>query len=205
MIAKKILLYSKNKFQIFRRNFATFILLVIPNISKIKAKKLNFTSEFSKVEQKVIVTGKGKVTIGRNCSFGYKLGGFHKYGLIELQPRYEKANILIGDYVTTNNNIFFCAANHIEIGSNTLIGLNVVILDHEAHGVHPDERNKLGPIGKVIIGKNVWIGNNVTILKDSVIGDNSIIALGAVVSGEFPANVIIGGIPAKIIKKFNDR
>lgn len=52
----------------------------------------------------------------------------------------------------------------------------------------------------MIIGKNVWIGNNVTILKNSEVGDNTIIAAGAVVSGKFPANVIIGGVPAKTIK-----
>ena len=57
-----------------------------------------------------------------------------------------------------------------------------------------------GEIGKVIIGRNVWIGNNVVILKNTGIGDNTIIAAGAVVSGEFPANVIVGGVPAKIIK-----
>jgi acetyltransferase-like isoleucine patch superfamily enzyme len=74
-------------------------------------------------------------------------------------------------------------------------------MDHEAHGVKPDETRQLGTIGKVIIGKNVWVGNNVTILKNSEIGDNSIVATGAVVTGKFPANVIIGGIPAKIIKE----
>lgn len=73
-------------------------------------------------------------------------------------------------------------------------------MDHEAHGVHPTERRKLGEIGKVIIGKNCWLGNNVTILKNSEIGENTIVATGAVVAGKFPANVIIGGVPAKIIK-----
>jgi acetyltransferase-like isoleucine patch superfamily enzyme len=92
------------------------------------------------------------------------------------------------------------AANYIEIGDDTLIGQYVTIMDHEAHGIAPDKRRKLGEIGKVIIGKNVWLGNNVVILKNSEIGDNTIVATGAVVSGKFPANVIIGGIPAKIIK-----
>ena len=54
-------------------------------------------------------------------------------------------------------------------------------------------------IGKVIIGRNVWIGNNVVILKNTGIGDNTIIAAGAVVSGEFPVNVIAGSVPVKII------
>lgn len=73
-------------------------------------------------------------------------------------------------------------------------------MDHEAHGTNPTERRKLGEIGNVIIGKNVWIGNNVTILKNAEIGENSIVAAVAVVEGKFPANVIIGGLPAKIIK-----
>jgi acetyltransferase-like isoleucine patch superfamily enzyme len=73
-------------------------------------------------------------------------------------------------------------------------------MDHEAHGIQPEDRRKLGAIGTIIIGKNCWIGNNTTILKNSKIGDNSIVAVGAVVSGVFPENVIIGGVPAKIIK-----
>lgn len=73
-------------------------------------------------------------------------------------------------------------------------------MDHEAHGVAPDKRRELGVIGEVVIGKNVWIGNNVIILKESQVGDNSIVAAGAVVSGRFPENVIIGGVPAKILR-----
>ncbi|UBB91028.1 hypothetical protein J4771_06535 [Candidatus Kaistella beijingensis] len=73
-------------------------------------------------------------------------------------------------------------------------------MDFEAHGIAPDRRNQIGDIGKVIIGENVWIGNNVTILKNTEIGNNSIVAAGAVVGGVFPENVIIGGVPAKIIK-----
>jgi acetyltransferase-like isoleucine patch superfamily enzyme len=93
-----------------------------------------------------------------------------------------------------------CSANYIEIGDDTLIGQYVTIMDHEAHGIDPDKRRQIGGIGQVIIGKNVWLGNNVTILKNTEIGDNSIVATGAVVSGKFPTNVIIGGVPAKIIK-----
>lgn len=150
--------------------------------------------------QKIFFNGLGKVEIGEKCSFGYKLGGFNYKGSIEIQARYKNSKIKIGNNIATNNNIFICAANYIEIGNDTLIGQNVTMMDFEAHGIEADKRRTLGSIGKVIIGNNVWIGNNVTILKNTFIGTNCIVAAGAVVSGEFPANVILGGVPAKIIK-----
>ena len=74
-------------------------------------------------------------------------------------------------------------------------------MGHETHWVDPDKRRQIGEIGKVLIGKNVWVGNNVLILKNTVIGDNSVVAAGAIVSGESPPNVVLGGVPAKVIKK----
>ena len=53
----------------------------------------------------------------------------------------------------------------------------------------------------VSIKDNVWIGSNVTILDGVTVGENSVIAAGAVVNKSFPNNVIIGGIPAEIIKR----
>jgi acetyltransferase-like isoleucine patch superfamily enzyme len=150
--------------------------------------------------QKTYITGLGIVEIGDNCFFGCKLGGFHRGGSIELQARYKNSKIKVGNNIATNNNIMLCAANYIEVGDDTLIGQYVTIMDHEAHGMQPDDRRKIGEIGQVIIGKNCWIGNNVMILKNSMIGDNTIVAAGSVVSGKFPSNVIIGGVPAKIIK-----
>jgi acetyltransferase-like isoleucine patch superfamily enzyme len=55
-----------------------------------------------------------------------------------------------------------------------------------------------------VIGKNVWIGANATVLPGVTIGDGAIIAAGAVVTKEVPANVIVGGVPAKIIKIIED-
>lgn len=173
-----------------------------PNLSPLIKKNVHWKTKPS-FHQKIFFNGAGKVEIGEKCSFGYKLGGFNYKGSIEIQARYKNSKIKFGNKISTNNNIFICAANYIEIGDDTLIGQNVTIMDHEAHGIDPDKRRTLGPIGKVIIGNNVWIGNNVTILKNSFIGSNCIIATGAVVSGEFPANVIIGGVPAKIIKQIN--
>lgn len=186
----RVLLIASNK----------YLNYVLPNLKPILLQKIKLIRNQPVCSQKTLFTGAGLVEIGINCSFGYKLGGFHRGGSIEIQPRYKDSIIKIGNNVATNNNLFFCVANYLEIGDDSLIGQNVCIMDHEAHGVDPLKRSQIGEIGQVIVGKNVWIGNNVTILKNSEIGDNSIVATGAVVCGKFPSNVIIGGVPAKIIK-----
>lgn len=176
-----------------------YFYFILPNLFFLISKRVKYKTQ-PDCNQKTLFTGAGKIRIGANCMFGFKLGGFHKGGSIEIQPRYKDSVIKFGNNILTNNNLFFCAANYIEIGDKTLIGQNVTIMDHEAHGIAPDKRGQIGEIGQVKIGRNVWLGNNVTVLKNSEIGNNSIVATGAVVSGKFPANVIIGGVPAKIIK-----
>ena len=190
-LGKVLLFYSKWKKILFN--------YIFPNIAAIRKDRIRI-NHYAEFNQKTLITGAGKIEIGDGCMFGYNLGGYFYKGVIELQPRYEKSLIKIGNHILSNNNLFICAANYVSIEDDTLIGQGVCIIDHEAHGIEPDKRYELGEIGTVEIGKNVWIGNNVTILKNTKIGANTIVAAGAVVSGEFPANVIIGGVPAKIIK-----
>lgn len=195
------LIYHLIASPISRINFVKkrYINFILPNILPLISKRVVF-NEYPSCNQKTLLTGTGTIFFGKKCSLGFKLGGFHRGGSIEIQPRYKNSIIKIGNNVSTNNNLFLCAANYIEIGDETLIGQYVAIMDHEAHGMAPDKRGELGEIGNVIIGQNVWLGNNVIVLKNSEIGANTIVAAGAVVSGKFPANVIIGGVPAKIIK-----
>lgn len=184
----------------FTKIYRTIFLLYGPNLQRIINGKIVNIKNLTAPQQKVLLTGRGIVKFEGICNLGYKLGGFNKGGSVEIQPRYLNSCITFGNNVSTNNNIFICAANQIAIGDNTRIGQNVTIMDFEAHGINPIKRSEVGEIGEVKIGENVWIGNNVIILKNSIIGENSIVAAGAVLSGNFPNNVIIGGVPAKIIK-----
>jgi maltose O-acetyltransferase len=121
-----------------------------------------------------------------------------------LQTRTNDSVINIGNNVLTNNNLKIIARGTVDIGDDCLIGENVTIMDHNAHGVKPSERRtSAGTVKDVIIGKNVWIGNNVTILPGSIIGDNCILAVGCVVKGNIPANVIVQGNPGVIVKNIN--
>ena len=85
--------------------------------------------------QKTVITRFGRAVWESGSSFGYKLGSFHEIGVIEIQPRYRDSRIVIDRKVSTNNNLFFCAANYIEIEDGTLIGQK---------GCHYGSRNPLG-------------------------------------------------------------
>lgn len=109
----------------------------------------------------------------------------------------------IGDNVGLGTHGFFGCAGGIEIGDNTIFG-NFVSMHSENHNFsdHLQPIRLQGVSRKGIkIGSNCWIGAKVTILDGVVIGNGCIVAAGAVVRGQFPENVIIGGVPAKIIKQ----
>lgn len=91
-----------------------------------------------------------------------------------------------------------------KIGDKTLIGKDVVIMDHNGHGIAPTRRYTPGTAKEVEIKENVWLGNNVVILPGTIIGKNSIVGANSVVKGKFPENVIIQGNPAKIIKRIEE-
>lgn len=151
--------------------------------------------------QKVVLTGNGSLTIRDSVIFGSKKGGYFQKGYCELQPRYKDSEIFIGNRVSINNNLFILSARRVEIGDFTLIGEGVMIMDYDAHGLHPDERRtSIGKIQPVKIGENCWIGSRATILSGTSIGKNSIVGAGAVVKGEIPANVVVAGNPAKIVR-----
>lgn len=108
-------------------------------------------------------------------------------------------NIAVGNYVFINAGCKFQDQGGIVIGDETFIGHNTVLatLDHD---IDPEKRNILHP-APIRIGSRVWIGANVVVTKGVTIGNNSIIAAGAVVTHDIPANVIAAGVPAKVLRK----
>lgn len=108
-------------------------------------------------------------------------------------------NITVGKNVFINACCNFQDQGGISIGDGSLIGHKVVLATLN-HGFEPDDRGSLYP-APIVIGRNVWIGASATILPGVSIGDNAIIAAGAVVSKDVEANTVVGGIPAKFIKK----
>lgn len=107
-------------------------------------------------------------------------------------------NIHIGKNVFINTCCHFQDQGGIFIGDGVLIGHNVTLATLD-HGFAPEDRGTTYP-APIILEKNVWLGANVTIVSGVRIGENTIIAAGAVVTKDIPANVVAGGVPAKVIK-----
>ena len=107
-------------------------------------------------------------------------------------------NITIGKNVFINSGCHFQDQGGITIGDGALIGHNAVLATLN-HGIKPEDRASLYP-APIVLGKNVWIGANATVTPGITIGDNAIIAAGAVVAKDVPANTIVGGVPAEVIK-----
>lgn len=129
-----------------------------------------------------------------------------------------KGRCTVGDF-TLMNGALVMAEESIQIGSHCLISWNVGIADSDFHPLEPAQRiidaHALAPFFKdrpprpelrtvpVIISDNVWIGMNAVILKGVTIGENSVVAAGAVVTKSVPANVVVAGNPAVVTKQLN--
>lgn len=107
-------------------------------------------------------------------------------------------HISIGKNVFINHGCTFLDLGGITIEDDVLIGPQVCIIT-ENHPVDPTQRKNLD-LKAVLLKRNCWIGANATILPGVTIGENSIVAAGAVVTKDVDDNRIVGGVPAKLIK-----
>ena len=113
------------------------------------------------------------------------------------------ASVSIGNNSRLNG-VYVHAQKEIKIGENCVIAAGVNILDSNGHIVNSTNRTKGRDTPEsIIIGNNVWIGLNSTILKGTNIGDNSIVAAGSVVKGNFPKNSIIASPIATAVSTLN--
>jgi acetyltransferase-like isoleucine patch superfamily enzyme len=107
----------------------------------------------------------------------------------------------IGKNVTINKGATILSPGQVVIEDNVLIGPEVKIttVDHDLH-----DRHNLFHFGKVTIKENAWICIGAIICPGVTIGKNAVVAAGAVVTKDVEPNTIVGGVPAKMIKKIDN-
>ena len=111
---------------------------------------------------------------------------------------YHPECISFGNRVDVGENVVIRGGGGISIGNDVLIAAGAALVS-EGHPVNPPRwgRNVSKPIR---IGNEVWIGANAVVLPGVTIGDGSIVAAGAVVSCDVPDNVVVAGVPARVIR-----
>lgn len=139
-------------------------------------------------------------TIKKNCKVVFN-GSAHFAKGVSLRADNE-GEIIFGKNFTANQN-FFCASNtSISFGENVLAGWNIHIRDGDGHHIYDQNNDIINTNRPIKIGNKVWLASYSSILKGVTISDNSIVALGSIVTKSFDEpNVIIGGIPALVVKK----
>jgi acetyltransferase-like isoleucine patch superfamily enzyme len=153
------------------------------------------------------------VTIDKNClidgfssekiQFGdcIKIGSYSTLSATSHLSKFGKG-LKIGNNSAVGQFTQFGAAGGIEIGTDVIMG-SYISFHSENHNFKDNTKliREQGVTSKGIkIGNNVWVGAKATFLDGCVVGNNSVVAAGAVVNGIYPDNSIIGGIPAKVIK-----
>ncbi len=115
------------------------------------------------------------------------------------------ARLVLGDHVFVGRYSVLAASELIEIGSRTLVAEHCTIRDQN-HQLDPEERSRevKAITEPVRVAPSVWIGAGVRVLKGANIGEGAVIAANAVVTGDIPARVIAGGIPAHVLRSIRE-
>jgi acetyltransferase-like isoleucine patch superfamily enzyme len=155
------------------------------------------------------VIGSKGISVGKNASIKRQawIEAIFVYNQQTFSPL-----IKIGHHFFASDRLHISAINLIEIGDNCLFGSGVYISDHN-HGVYkgneqslpsePPIQRKLISFGPVVIGSNVWLGDNVVIVGPVTIGNGAVVGANAVVTRDIPASVMAAGSPLRILKTFN--
>ena len=166
--------------------------------AKIALRKASSVGKYVKLAGKMRVVNEGKLIVGDRVLIHAQVA------TTELAVM-KGAELRIGNGAFLNYGAEICAHQYIEIGDEARIGTHCIIMDNDFHHVDLERRDKLPPSDPVVIEPHVWIGNRVTVLKGVRIGYGSVIAAGSVVTKSIPPMSIAGGVPAKVLKKIEER
>jgi maltose O-acetyltransferase len=150
------------------------------------------------IRQPVLFCGKGRIVFEGKVRLGYYPSPYFYSGYSHIEARTVESVIRIGGGTYVSNScVFISEGPGIKIGQKCLIGPEVCIYDSDFHGL---SERKMPQKEAVEIGDNVFIGARVIIVKGVRIGNNATIGAGAVVSRHVPANTVVAGNPAKVVK-----
>jgi len=149
----------------------------------------------------VDIFGKG-INVGKSATFVATSDSYIRLTTWNLGEFNGK--IYAGDYCLFTPGVRIAAATEIKIGKGCMFANGSYVSDADWHGLYK-RAEPVGSTKKVELKDNVWIGDRAVVGKGVTIGQNSIVAAGAIVVKDVPENVIVGGNPAGIIKELDPK
>jgi len=129
--------------------------------------------------------------------FGHGFVGDGHAGAVSIKVGRD-ATLLVGDRVFLNSGVIIEAWHEVRIGNDVMMAPLASIIDDSRHEIEPGAIRYKGP---VVIGNNVWLTRNVSVLPGVSIGDGSVIGANSVVSRDIPPNSFAAGAPARVIRE----
>lgn len=157
------------------------------------------------------VLGTTAITVGERAYINRYawIEAVHNFGSQSFHP-----SILIGRGLAASDRLHITSINRIEIGDNCLFGSSVLISDHN-HGSYRGDgqsaplelpvQRRLVSNGPVIIGSNVWLGDNVVVIGPVRIGNGVVVGANSVITRDIPDDTMAAGNPARILKRFDGK
>jgi len=149
----------------------------------------------------------GPVFFGRRLELQIRKGAEIRFGRFTwigdgTKIRCHEGFVEIGDKTVMGQECTISAYRHVKIGRECVIADRAMFIDfdHSVAEVEKPVREQGIYMEEVNVGNNVWIGYNACFLRGVTVGDNSVIGANAVVTEDIPANAVVGGVPAKVIR-----
>lgn len=154
-----------------------------------------------RIERIPYIRGHGTIELGAKVYISGKIG----IGLSTRSPGVTPA-LRIGSHSFIGHQCSFNLRHGITLGEHCLLAGGIIIQDHDGHPLDPHRRQAGEPapeseVHAVTIGNNVWIGRRSLILKGVQVGDNAVIGAGSLVVRDVPANTVVAGNPARVIRE----
>ncbi len=160
-----------------------------------------------------IIGDDNQVRIGAGTRYGGKISVIGKRNRVEIGPAcnlFGSINFLTADATLTIGrettmvlgSIQLHEPGFITIGEDCMISTQVYLSLSDIHPIYDLASGaRINPAASVTVGRHVWLGLRSMIMKGATIGDGSVVAAGAIVSGDVPSNVVMAGIPARIARE----
>lgn len=154
----------------------------------------------TRVGLRVRLYGKAAIKNRGTLVVGDRVRLFSTVATLQLEVGHGAA-LHIGDRTLINYGSSIGATQLVRIGERCNIGTHCILIDNDFHSLEPERRDEVPPSAPIVLRDNVWLGARVIVLRGVTIGEGSVVAAGSVVTRDVEPRSLVGGVPAKLLRR----